>query len=82
MHLRGCSNGTEVLPASLVARFEKLAGDDPIAAFSLLVPISYAQFERLRREKQLQLVRGEDYEVWVASVPYDSDYGLNLTAAS
>jgi hypothetical protein len=66
--------GTEVLPETLVEEYQKGA-EDPLVASELLVPISYRQLLRLRREGKI--LKRED-GIFVAQLAYSSDAGLEL----
>ena len=70
-------DGMEVVPVSLEAEFSRRLERQPLRAQELLVPISYRQFGRLRREQRVtKLANG----FHVVDVPYDSHHGLRLTA--
>lgn len=68
-------DGQEVLPVALRNDYEEMMEKDPLLASELLVPVTYGQFVRLRREKRLY--RGSE-GIWIADVHYDSLTGLQL----
>lgn len=70
-------DGEEIVPAGARERYEHQLAEDPLLAPLYMVPISGAQIARLRRLGKL--ARGPD-DVWVADVPYDPSWGLDLTA--
>jgi hypothetical protein len=68
-------DGREVLPLSLQEEYLQLKDKDPLLAPELLVPVTEAQFRRLRREDKIKKL---DKNIWVAYVPYDIENGLQL----
>lgn len=68
-------DGREVLPLSLQEEYLHLKDKDPLLAPELLVPVTEAQFRRLRREDKIKKL---DKNIWVAYVPYDIENGLQL----
>lgn len=69
-------DGVEVLPATLHDQYCRLSQQQPLAASTLLVGMSYAQWARLRREARTRY--DERLHLQVVDVPYDSDVGLQL----
>lgn len=68
-------DGQEVLPVVLRNDYEEIMEKDPLLASELLVPVTYGQFLRLRKEKRLH--RGNE-GIWIADAPYDALTGLQL----
>lgn len=71
-------DGTEVVPESLAAEYERRLRESPLDAVALRVPISMWQRARLRRAGLLERRRvgGDSFDV--ARVPYDAEMGLRL----
>ena len=71
-------DGTEALPMGLVDEYRRLCDEEPLAAASLLVPLSYRELGRLRRESRaLRQAVGDD-QVWVVAAPYTRERGLEI----
>lgn len=68
-------DGTEVVPLSLRAEYERRLEEEPLTAPGLRVPISQSQWSRLRRQSRLT---DDDF----ADCPYDSERGLELAVQS
>ncbi len=58
------------------------AAPDPLLAAELLIPIRHAQFARLRAAGRLHPVPGTRGRLWATDLPYDTETGLDLTAAT
>jgi CRISPR-associated endonuclease/helicase Cas3 len=71
-------DGSEVLPALLEEPFEEMNERQPLLAPSLLVPVTSGQLSWLGRQRRLRF-RADG--VAVADVPYDSETGLDVSAA-
>lgn len=72
-------DGAEVVPARFEAEYLKLAEDQPLEASTLLVPVSWAQVERLQRKGRARRGgKARHDRVWVADVDYDDERGLLL----
>jgi CRISPR-associated endonuclease/helicase Cas3 len=71
-------DGSEVVPLSSRAEYERRLEEDPLAAPGLRIPVSLGQIGRLGREGCL--VHGDG--VLFAHVPYSATFGLDLTFPS
>jgi len=69
-------DNTEVLPACLEEEFKRLYGESTIEARSLLVPITWWQLCKIRKEGNERW--DNEYKVRVINVPYTSEEGLLL----
>lgn len=67
-------DGAEALPSSLADEYALCKEREPLAAAELLVPISWGQLQRLRRQG---LVQGSSWPP-VVDVPYSNERGLLL----
>lgn len=71
-------DGCEVLPSCLVDEFTRLEEERPLESSQLLVPISWRQFCRLKRDGRVN--RDKTLDVEVADAPYSRASGLELGA--
>jgi CRISPR-associated endonuclease/helicase Cas3 len=71
-------DGSEVVPLSMRAEYERRIEEDPLAAPGLRIPVSLGQIGTLGRKRRLAV--GDD--VLFADVPYSSALGLDLTFPS
>ncbi len=71
-------DGSEVVPLSLRAEYERRVDEDPLAAPGLRIPVSLGQIGGLRRKGLL--VPGD--AVLFADAPYSTELGLDLTFRS
>jgi CRISPR-associated endonuclease/helicase Cas3 len=71
-------DGSEVVPLSLRAEYERRVEEDPLAAPGLRIPVSLGQIAALARKGLL--VRGDG--VLFADAPYSTQLGLDLTFRS
>lgn len=71
-------DGSEVVPLSKRAEYERRIEEDPLGAPGLRIPVSLGQIHGLRRRKRL--VHGDG--VCFADAPYSSTLGLDLTFPS
>jgi len=74
-------DGTELLPQDLVPEYCRLREEDPLGATELLVPVSWRQYQRLRRAGRL-VQRSEIGDEPIALLPYDAERGLRLEEAT
>lgn len=72
-------DGFEVIPKCLLNEFVDLSQSDPILASQLTVPISKAQFHRLRRLNRIS--RHESTHSWIIDLPY-TELGLELSTTT
>lgn len=69
-------DGVEVVPASFENEFTTLVADSPLAAQGYLVPISYRQLSRLRRDQRIRKLDGGFH---IVDLPYNAETGLALS---
>ena len=75
-------DGDEILPECLLEEYLVLLDERPLEAPSLLVPVSSRQLQMLKRKGLLSTVPQVSRFVRVATIPYTSTGGLQLSPGS
>jgi len=69
-------DGVEVLPVCLEGEYRKIYKENPLEASQLLVPVSWKQLNRLKKQQKV-FSKPNTWPV-VVNVEYSSEYGLML----
>jgi CRISPR-associated endonuclease/helicase Cas3 len=70
-------DGYEVVPCSLLPKYEALLETEALVASSLTVPISGPQFHRLNRQGRIEFLN--KHKSFVVNCNYTPEHGLDLT---